>query len=309
MDVPRRFFATHLHLIAAVEGDGAVLDAANRPVVEVEIRGINESGQTISVQLPVIAGNEQGAHLADAALDSAIAATNGATVAYRDVEGGRQEYRTNLELPAIMAPAAITLTLLPDAPPVTVQAATLVDGRTSMFTALLPSDRGRFVQTHSGDVKIYENLDVLPRAYLVHETLAATADEAVSLVAAREFDPAQTAVVEGVEPFATRAVAGDGARILHYAPERVVVESSSAEQALLVLSDGYDPGWQATVDGAPVPIYRTNVLLRGVVVPAGTHTIEFVYRPASWQQGVGLGAVGWLLIVALVVGTRRRVVA
>ncbi len=89
-------------------------------------------------------------------------------MAYRDVEGGRQEYRVSLELPTILTPVAITLTWQPDAPPITVQAATLVDARTGMFTALLPSDRGRFELTHSGDVKIYENLDLLPRAYLVH---------------------------------------------------------------------------------------------------------------------------------------------
>ena len=40
---------------------------------------------------------------------------------------------------------------------------TLIDARTGMFTPLLPSDRGRFRLVHSGDVKIYENLDVLPR--------------------------------------------------------------------------------------------------------------------------------------------------
>jgi hypothetical protein len=198
------------------------------------------------------------------------------------------------------------MTLRPDAPPVTVQAATLVDAHTGMFTALLPSDRGRFVQAHSGDVKIYENLDVLPRAYLVHDVLAAEADQAVELVAAGGFDPAQTAIVEGIEAFHTTASPTDGAVILSYAPERVVIESTSSEAALLVLADGDDPGWQATVDGAPTPVYRTNVLLRGVQVPAGTHTIEFVYRPASWQQGLWVGALGWFVIVALLVVAGQR---
>jgi hypothetical protein len=52
-----------------------------------------------------------------------------------------------------------------DAPvTLTVQAVTLYDARTRMFAALLPSDRGRFQLEHSGDVKIYRNLDLLPCA-------------------------------------------------------------------------------------------------------------------------------------------------
>jgi hypothetical protein len=302
VDVPRAFAATHLHLIAAAEGEAEMLAGANRPAVEVTVTGLDEDGESVTAHFPLLAGSEAGAHLADAHLESLLAARNGAVVAYRDMEGGRQEYRVSLELPTILTPKAITLTWQPDAPPVTVQAATLVDARTGMFTALLPSDRGRFVLTHSGDVKIYENLDLLPRAYLVHEVLAADASQAVALVAASDFDPANMAVVEGLESFRTNATAGDGATILSYAPERVTVESNSAEPALLVLADGDDPGWQARVDGKKVPIYRTNVLLRGVAVPAGRHVVEFVYRPTPWQQGLWLGAVGWFLIVGLIAG-------
>jgi hypothetical protein len=289
-----------------VEGDANGLAGANHSVVEVTVAGENEGGEEMTAQLAVLAGSEAGAHLADARLGSPLAASNGAVVAYRDVEGGRQEYRVSLELPTIMTPRAIMLTWQPDSPPVTVQAATLVDARTGMFTALLPSDRGRFVLSHSGDVKIYENLDLLPRAYLVHEVLAADREQAVALVAAGDFEPAYTAVVEGLDSFRTTANDGDSATILSYAPERVVIESNSAEPALLVLSDGDDPGWQASIDGEHAPIHRTNVLLRGVAVPAGRHLVEFAYRPAPWQQGLWLGAVGWLLIVGLVAGTRSR---
>jgi len=174
-----------------------------------------------------------------------------------------------------------------------------------MFTALLPSDRGHFERVHSGDVKIYENKDLLPRAYLVHKTLAADEKQAVALVAAGNFDPASTAVVEGLQPFSTTVTSGDDAQILSYAPEQVVIESHSAQPALLVLSDSDDPGWQAMMDGVATPIYRTNVLLRGVAVPAGKHTVEFVYRPVSWARGLWLGAAGWLLIVGLLAGASR----
>ncbi|HEX3109630.1 MAG TPA: hypothetical protein VHU41_11100, partial [Thermoanaerobaculia bacterium] len=36
--------------------------------------------------------------------------------------------------------------------------------------------------------------------------------------------------------------------------------------------------WSATIDSQKVPIVPTNVAFQGVVVPAGTHTIELRYR-------------------------------
>lgn len=304
VDVPRPFPATHLHLIAAAEGDADALAGENRSVVEVTVTGLDARGESMTVQQSVMAGSETGAQLADAHLDSPLAATNGARVAYRDVEGGRQEYRVSLALPPNLTSEAITLAWQVDAPPITVQAATLVDTRTGMFTALLPSDRGRFVQTHSGDVKIYENLDVLPRAYLVHNVVAADADLALTRVAAGDFDPAETAVVEGIAPFHANASPDDGATVLTYSPEQVTVATNSTEPAFLVLSDSDDPGWHATVDGTPTPIYRTNVMVRGVEVPAGEHVVTFTYRPTPWQQGLWLGAVGWLLIVGMIAFVR-----
>ena len=56
----------------------------------------------------------------------------------------------------------------------------------------------------------------------------------------------------------------------------------------LVLADAYYPGWEAYVDGKPATIYPADVALRGVFVPAGTHTVTMEYSPES----VTLGALG-----------------
>ena len=103
-----------------------------------------------------------------------MAAASGAVVAYRDLDGGRQEYRVRLKLDRPTTPQAIDVRRLDDRVGVVIQAATLYDERTRMFSALLPSDRGPFRLAHSGDVKIYENLDLQPRAHLVASTLPAS---------------------------------------------------------------------------------------------------------------------------------------
>src|SRR5919106_1430455 len=70
-----------------------------------------------------------------------------------------------------------------------------------------------------------------------------------------------------------RGVAGRGpARQRGPQAADVIVDANSP--ALLVVRNGWDPGWQATVDGRPTPVLVTDYLLQGIVVPAGRHTVE-----------------------------------
>jgi uncharacterized membrane protein YfhO len=39
------------------------------------------------------------------------------------------------------------------------------------------------------------------------------------------------------------------------------------------------------VDGTPTRIYKTNYAFRGIIVPPGTHTVEFRYRSEAFEQG------------------------
>jgi hypothetical protein len=299
--------ATHLDLIAYAEASDATwasLVAASAPVAAVEVQG---SGG-VAEEFMLTAGGAPGAHLADGMLDSTLAASGGATVALRDVEGGRQEYRVRLPFASPFTPSTIEIGLLDNDFTLAIQAATLFDERTGMFTALLPSDRGRFARVHSGDVKIYANQELLPRAYVVTETLAAqTPQQAVTLLqeqlAARP-RVFPTTVVEGLP--ALRGTGSDGtasddtgsAEIVSYTPERIEIHAGASASGLLVLSDAFYPGWRATVDGAETPIVPANVLFRGVPLPPGEHTVVFTFEPTSWQLGLGLAAVGLVSLAA-----------
>ena len=90
-------------------------------------------------------------------------------------------------------------------------------------------------------------------------------------------------------------------------PDGYVFAVASARRQFLVLSDSYYPGWEAEVDGVPVPIHRANMAFRAVVVPEGKHTVEFRYRPDSFYYGAGVSAftlvAGSVFVAA---ATRRR---
>jgi uncharacterized membrane protein YfhO len=73
-------------------------------------------------------------------------------------------------------------------------------------------------------------------------------------------------------------------------------------RGMVVESENYAPGWAATVDGKPAPIYEAYTALRGVVVEAGVHRIEMRYKPRSVIGGglatlaAFIGALGFCVI-------------
>ncbi|MBK8027780.1 MAG: YfhO family protein [Chloroflexi bacterium] len=73
-----------------------------------------------------------------------------------------------------------------------------------------------------------------------------------------------------------------------YLPERIELRVETDAPGLLLLADAYYPGWTATVDGQPAPVYRADVMFRAVPVPAGSHEVVFDYRP-WWLPGILIG--------------------
>jgi Bacterial membrane protein YfhO len=160
------------------------------------------------------------------------------------------------------------------------------------------------------DARIYTNPQALPRAFLVGgQHVVASGGAALDAVTAATFSARAVAVTEKPIAGLPRGAAGrapGSARIADYEAERVSVHTVSGRPALLVLTDNWYPGWRASVDGRDVPIHRVDYVVRGVVVPAGAHTVEFRYRPASWRVGWILSLCALLVIAAATaLGVRR----
>ena len=203
-------------------------------------------------------------------------------------------------LPTTVTPAEIRVESLLEAGVLHLRGLTLIDRAVGAHWPLIVSTTGRFSRVHDGDVKIYENLDCLPRAYVVHNVHFVPDDEA-ALAALQDprFDPAGEVVLVGEPPFMPSFFyLPPAVDILTYQPEHVVVSATLAAPGYLVLSDTYYPGWRATVDGAAVPIERANFMLRAVAVPEGTHRIEFTYRPTHLDVGLLISG-GTLGVIAL----------
>lgn len=115
----------------------------------------------------------------------------------------------------------------------------------------------------------------------------------------------------GPKPVAWPAdAAAEACRIVSYAPQEVEIEATLGSEGMVVLSDLWTHDWKARVStdgGAFVeqPVYRTNITMRGILLPAGNHVIRYSYEPRSFSVGTWLCA-GTVLLLACGWGLTRR---
>lgn len=113
-------------------------------------------------------------------------------------------------------------------------------------------------------------------------------------------DPVEHSVAEGwpVE----RQFSTAGALTATFDGDRVLVQFEPAsEDRFLVLNEMYHPLWQAEIDGTPTTIYPTNLVMRGILAPAGASTVELRYVPfIATPAAIRILAFG-LLVTGLVV--------
>jgi hypothetical protein len=177
-----------------------------------------------------------------------------------------------------------------------------------------------------GDVKIYEDLKALPRAFIVPQARVIKGREAIfKELSSDKFNPegyvileeetdvacAETHTVRGKINSSEKrkqtalelqsSKTGSSARITKYTPENVVIKATvtSHSGGFLVLSDTYYPGWQVVVDGKRGKILCADYILRAVFLTQGEHLVEFIYSPFSFKLG-GAISIGCLIMLGLV---------
>lgn len=158
------------------------------------------------------------------------------------------------------------------------------------------------------NVKVFRVANPLPRARAVHrvESLPGPAHLGV-YVDNPQFDPGEVALTIN-DRLHLEPCAGDDVKVLAHAPNRVRIKAGMKCRGLVVLADTHFPGWEATIDGKPAEIHEAYGALRAVVVEAGTHEIDYRYKPTSVYLGAGLSAMG--VLIALTIAVRppgRRV--
>jgi hypothetical protein len=191
------------------------------------------------------------------------------------------------------------------------------------------STSSKFKRVYSDqDVILYENQTWLPRAWLVPSAVVEKpSSEILTRMGQGDFSPERMVILEEQfdvnrlappapadapvtpitfdRPLGTQVTSGPGTvHILQADAERIRLDANAKQPAMLFLNDLAFPGWRAYVDGKETPIYRANYLFRAVFVPAGQHSVDFVYQPRSFRLGLLMtllataGTICGLLVLA-----------
>jgi hypothetical protein len=186
-----------------------------------------------------------------------------------------------------------------------------------------PADPTLQLRTREGPWGLYERSSTSGRATVVGSWLVARSpDEALSTVTAPGFDPAAVVVLErdpGLAPGASGCPPAGGAGCPPSAGPAIYRDEGAGSGTVLVdttapgivlIRNPIGPGWEATLDGRPVPLLTADFLDQGVAVPAGRHVIELTYR----DRAIGSAFAGSVLALVILFGlagfaaarTRRR---
>jgi len=97
-------------------------------------------------------------------------------------------------------------------------------------------------------------------------------------------------------------------KLVKYRPGRMELNVHAEQAGILRVSEKYDNGWKASIDGRSTPVFRVDYIFQGIVVPKGDHHVIVQYASPVWMLGVQLLGLGLVLGAAvwLVVGKWRN---
>jgi len=152
---------------------------------------------------------------------------------------------------------------------------------------------------------VQRNPDALGAAWFVGSyRMVQNADEEIAAIG--NFNPGQELIVDTrfSSQLSGKTFTKDSSstiNLVEYAPNHLVYKTKSAKEQLAVFSEiYYADGWDATIEGKDLPYFRANYILRGMVIPAGNHTIEFRFAPKSFERIENLSVLALIGLIVLI---------
>ena len=156
-------------------------------------------------------------------------------------------------------------------------------------------------------INIYENMNVLHRAFIVHKVKVLDNIDHVIHELQAGSDFRDVGLVTGLLPGVAeklREVSSEGGKESSMTDEKVTMNKYASDEVslsveskggLLVLSDLSYPGWKVTVNGKDEDIVKAFGVLRGVQIKSGRSDILFTYRPMSFYAGIIISVATFIL--------------
>ncbi len=164
-------------------------------------------------------------------------------------------------------------------------------------------------QGEDGKAQVFNNTDANGNAWFVDSLKPVTTandeiiaidslnNKAEAVIASDLYDNEKLLNTYLVDSMATIELSND------FKPNYLKYTSSNTNKGFAVFSENYyGQGWQAYLDGEKMNHVRVNYVLRGMEVPAGSHTIEFKFEPQVVKTGSSIALGSSILLGLLVIG-------
>ena len=147
-----------------------------------------------------------------------------------------------------------------------------------------------------GETKIFRNDNALPRAFFVKEVIrVGDQNQELEQLLDPHFDIRSTAVSSDFGFPKQRIEAS--VNFIKYSDQSLTLRTKTDDEAPLVISNVFYPGWQVYIDGQKDEIKRINYMFQSVLIPRGEHEAEFKFRPQSFYNGLYLSIVGIIITI------------
>lgn len=162
-----------------------------------------------------------------------------------------------------------------------------------------------------GTVYIFEAKNNLGDAWVVSDFMwneTYSQEEVLNMIANNDFSMGTTAIVNrcvltDIEEKNISAINVDKdtgiATCRSISNNTLIYDVSTETSGILVTTELYYPGWKAYVNGEKATILEVNGTNRGVVVPVGTSTVEFKFRPMELIVGIVLQMLTVVILIIL----------
>ncbi|XWX04866.1 YfhO family protein [Aggregatilineales bacterium SYSU G02658] len=162
-----------------------------------------------------------------------------------------------------------------------------------------------------GPIFLHQLDDPRPFTHLLYRADVVDSDEfAWALLNDPRYRPRESVILLGelTQPLPIQAPLNSRASVTQFQPEALSIAVETPENTVLSLAVVDYPGWQATLDGEPIPIRRAYGALMAFEIPAGKHTLALTYRPLSAIIGGVISAATWAALFIWLVSRRFRAV-
>ncbi len=130
-----------------------------------------------------------------------------------------------------------------------------------------------------GNITFKDTSGAFPRLWMANDAIAVTDRAAVLRGGLPALDFAHTVLIENAPAQLPHFNSAGSISFQLYRQSEIEIETQRTEGGYLVLADAWHPWWQASIDNKPVRTYRSNLMMRTVIVPAGSHVVRFSFDP------------------------------